>query len=64
MEKGAFRRKEAAQFIGASLPTLDELLHRAENPIPHIQIGRRIMIPVRDLQDWLSAEARRNGAAV
>lgn len=64
MEQGALNRKEAAAFIGTSVVTLDELLHRAEHPIPHINIGRRVIIPVRDLQEWLSAEAHRNGSAV
>ena len=55
-----YNAKEAARAMGVSISTLQGLLRRKENPIPHIRIGRRIMIPVKALELWLLDECRRN----
>lgn len=58
--RGTLNRKEACSYIGISMPILDTLLRRENNPIPHFRIGRRIFIPVDGLNEWLAEEARRN----
>lgn len=63
MEKQACTRNEAARDLGISLNTLDSYLHRAKNPLPHIKIGRRYIIPVEGLRQWLLDEAARQAGA-
>ena len=43
---------EAAEALGISERTLRDHLH----DIPHVYFGRRIVVPVRDLRDWLSRQ--------
>lgn len=57
--KGTLSRKEACAYIGLSIPTLDALLKRTENPIPSFRVGRKVFIPLDGLKAWLSDEARR-----
>ena len=61
-------RVEAAEHCNVSLPILDGLLHRKENPLPHIKVGRRYIIPRASLEKWLAEEAAlhcdRNGHTV
>lgn len=67
MEKFNFERKDAAKAGCMSLPTLDALLRREENPIPHFKIGKKILIPVEPFRQWLADECERqaqNGRAV
>lgn len=64
--RGAFKRREAAEYIGVSLPVLDSFLNRKENPLPSLKCNRLILIPVNGLNKWLADEAERqhNGTAV
>lgn len=63
--KGTLTRQEAAEFLNLSLPVLDGMLKRIENPVPSIRIGRKVIIPVNALQNWLLAESeRQHGTAV
>lgn len=66
MEKLNYTRKEAAEVGCISLPTLDAFLNRENNPIPHLRIGRKVLIPVEGFRGWLMAESERqmNGRAV
>jgi len=57
-------RKEAAEYCNVSLPSLAAFLKRADNPIPHIKVGRKYVIPADGLREWLAQEAERNGNPV
>ena len=46
--------KEAADAIGISERTLRDLLPE----IPHAHLGRRVVIPVEQLREWLHGRAR------
>ncbi len=59
METFAFTRKEAAGACNISLPTLDAYLRRQDRPMPHIRVGRKIIIPADGLREWLAEEAAR-----
>ena len=59
MEKFTFGRKEAAEAVGVSLPTLDAMLNREANPVPHFRIGKKVLIPVESFRQWLIDEAGR-----
>lgn len=54
-EKLALRAREAAKAIGISPRLLATLV--AQKRIPHLYINRALVIPVRELQDWLTSEA-------
>lgn len=67
MEKFAIERKDAAKAIDSSMPTLDALLKRESNPIPHFKVGKKVLIPVEPFRQWLADECERqaqNGRAV
>lgn len=55
-------RKSCSQALGISLPMLDVLLNRVENPIPHFRVGRKVLIPRAALEQWLLDEAERTAA--
>ncbi len=63
MSKLAFTRKEAADYCNVSLPTLDSYLQRRRDPMPSIHVGRKIIIPVEGLRQWLLDEAARQAGA-
>ena len=48
---------EAAKILGISRPTMYKLMHRAD--FPQLRVGRRMLIPVDDLRQWVSAQATR-----
>ena len=50
----ALRGADAAEALCISLRLLSTLT--TENRIPHCRIGRAVLYPVRDLQEWLSEQ--------
>ena len=52
--------EQAAKALGVSVHKLNGWLRRAEAPVPHIQDGRRILIPCHLLIQWLTEEAGKN----
>ena len=64
MNKATYTRAEGAERVGVGLNSFDKLLARNDNPIPHFNVGRRVLIPKESLEEWLKAEAeRKTGAA-
>lgn len=49
MEHLILTRREAAEHMRISLPTLDNYIRRPENPLPILKSGKRILIPADDL---------------
>ena len=58
--KLCYNLEEAAQLVGVSAHKFNGWLKRSDHPIPHIQDGRRIIIPGDMLAEWLRDEALRN----
>lgn len=58
-----YSTKDIKEILGAGNSTLQELLNREENPIPHFRIGRRIIIPCDLFHQWLNSQATRNREA-
>lgn len=56
----AYRVHEAAQLLGVSPNTLREQIRLGR--VPHIRMGRRIIIPHDALETWLIAAATANQA--
>lgn len=54
--------RELAERFHLSLPTAYALTEREGFPVVHV--GRKKLIPVADLERWLSEEAAKNGRAV
>jgi len=50
----ALRPREAAAAIGVSERTLHTLIH--QRGLPVVRLDRAILVPVADLQQWLSAQ--------
>ena len=57
----ALRPAEAAKALGVSGRTLSALIADRGSGIPLVRVGRAVLLPVRELQDWL-AERAANGA--
>ena len=51
-ERIAMSPEEVAQALGVSRDLVDEAIRRG---LPHRRIGRRVVIPVRELRAWLVA---------
>ena len=58
-----YSAKQTSKRLGVSMSKLQSLLRRRDHPIPHIRDGRRIIIPLFLLQEWLREEAVRNAKA-
>ena len=54
-----YNQSEAAEAVGISEHKIQEWLKRAVDPLPHIKEGRRTIIPVGLLIEWLHDEAAR-----
>lgn len=63
-EKATMTRQETADYLSIGLSSLDKLIRRRENPLPHIQIGRRVVIPAKQLEAWFEAETEREAGEV
>ncbi len=51
----ALRTREAAQALRISPRLLSTLV--AEGRIPHVRVNSVLLFPVRELQDWLTAQS-------
>ena len=56
MEHSIFTAKEAADIIRISRSQLYAMIRN--NDIPHIAIGKRQVIPARQLHDWLDRRTK------
>lgn len=67
MTKQLISPREAGEQIGVSLTTIKAWMRRAENPLPHVQVGstgRVHKIVAAEINGWLTAEAaRKTGTA-
>ena len=54
IQKATYTRREAREVIGVSMTTLDALLRRDSKPLPSVRIGRKVLIPVDKLHEWLA----------
>lgn len=52
----AVRAKDAARLLGIGERQVWSLTSAGK--IPHVRIGRIVLFPIRDLQEWLSRRAR------
>ena len=50
----ALRPKEAAAALGVSERTLRQMLPE----LPHVHLGRRVVIPIEPLREWLHSRCR------
>lgn len=57
MEDYLFTRKEGAKKLKISLVKFDELLRRKNDPLPHLKLGRRVLIPAEALREWINRQA-------
>ena len=54
----ALRSKETARAIGISERKLWEITADQTSGIPHLRLGRAVLYPIRELQDWLASRAK------
>lgn len=54
-----YNLSEAAEAVGVSQHKIQEWLRRSVDPLPYVKDGRRIIIPVDLLIEWLRDEAGR-----
>jgi len=52
--KLSYSRKEAAEALGISLSSIDQLIH--DEAIRTVPVGRRRLIPLTSLQEFLAAD--------
>ena len=59
VEKGTMTRKQVAKYLNLSIPTVAQLEQRRENPLPSLRVGKRVLYPVRLVDEWIESQARR-----
>ena len=60
-EKRVLTRQEAADYMSVGVCTLDKMIRRRDNPLPHVIMGsKRVLIPKNLLDKWIDNEAERN----
>jgi excisionase family DNA binding protein len=57
-EKIGLRPDEAAELLGLGRQAIDELLKRSTDPIPSFRYGTRVVIPRRELVEWVGTQAK------
>jgi len=50
-QKRLISQKEAAEYLGISYWTVRDMVFRGD--IPHIRIGRRILMDIKDLEEYI-----------
>ena len=61
-ELACFDAKTTAAHIGVDAATVRQWLRRDQNPLPHFKHGKRMLIPVYLVKDWLREETERRCA--
>ena len=51
-----YGRDSAAAAFGVSAPLIDDWISRKDDPLPCWREGRRILIPVKEAQEWISRQ--------
>jgi excisionase family DNA binding protein len=51
--------KEAAQLLGISKSHAYDLIRQDE--LPHVRLGRRVVVPYRELEEWVSRHVDGDG---
>ena len=51
--------EQTAELVGVSAPVVQSWLRRSQDPLPHIQHGRRVIIPRAELLKWIQEECER-----
>lgn len=54
---------EAAEAIDVSMPTVYALLKRTVDPLPSFRLGRKIIVPVLSLEEWLERQTEQQKTA-
>ena len=62
MTKVTITRKEGAESMGIGVIAFDSLLRRQDDPLPSIRVGRRVLIPVKEFEEWLSRQTAREAS--
>lgn len=58
-EKMVLTVEETREMLGIARPTVYQLVHRKDFPV--IRIGRRILVPKKQLEDWIDRQIMENG---
>lgn len=51
-------RREASQRLHIGLNVLDAQIRREYDPLPTIRVGRRVLIPVDMLKEWVNRQVK------
>lgn len=57
VQRTAFSRLECARSVGVAPQLVDSWMSREVDPLPSLRDGRRIIIPVKQLEEWLARQA-------
>jgi hypothetical protein len=57
----SLRPRDAAKALGIGTRKLWELTADRTSGIPHFRLGKAVLYPVRELQDWLAEHSAKGG---
>lgn len=56
MDKLTATPKEISAMLQLSMPTVYALIHRQTDPLPTIQVGRKLIVPIAQLESWMQRQ--------
>lgn len=62
IQRLTYTRKEAAVAIGVGTTSFDALIRRQNDPLPHVRVGHKIVVPVDALKAWIERQATKTTA--
>lgn len=54
-----YGKDAASAAFGVSVPVIDSWIKRQDDPLPSFREGTRILIPVKEAQEWVSRQAKK-----
>ena len=55
-----YKLEEASKVAGVGVHVIQSWVRRENNPLPSFREGRRIVVPHKELVEWLGQEAKRH----
>jgi excisionase family DNA binding protein len=57
--QGTMTRKQVAEYLNLSIPIVIQLERRSDSPLPSLRVGKRVLYPVKLVEEWLEREAHK-----
>ena len=52
-------REEGRKALNVGMNSFDALIRRQNDPLPSIRVGRRVLIPVKEFEEWMERQTKK-----